>query len=51
LGRIIRRGVSTGAWKLIGFGTEIGFVFAVLALSVSVVSFPMLLDRPIRRPE
>jgi uncharacterized membrane protein len=34
-------------WKLIGFGTGIGFVFAVLALSVSVVSFPMLLDRPI----
>jgi uncharacterized membrane protein len=34
-------------WKLIGFGTTIGFVFAVLALSVSVVSFPMLLDRPI----
>jgi uncharacterized membrane protein len=34
-------------WKLIGFGTAIGFVFAVLALSVSVVSFPMLLDRPI----
>jgi uncharacterized membrane protein len=34
-------------WKLIEFGTGIGFVFAVLALSVSVVSFPMLLDRPI----
>ncbi len=34
-------------WKLIGFGTAIGFVFAVLALSLSVVSFPMLLDRPI----
>ena len=34
-------------WKLIGFGTAIGFVFAVVALSVSVVSFPMLLDRPI----
>jgi hypothetical protein len=34
-------------WKLIGFGTGIGFVFAVLALSLSAVSFPMLLDRPI----
>ncbi|MGO9846701.1 MAG: DUF2189 domain-containing protein [Methylocella sp.] len=33
--------------KLIRFGTGIGFVFAVLALSLSVVSFPMLLDRPI----
>jgi uncharacterized membrane protein len=31
--------------KLIGYGTGIGFVFAVLALSV--VSFQMLLDRPI----
>ena len=38
-------------WKLIGFGTAIGFVFAVLALSVSVVSFPMLLDRPIETGE
>jgi uncharacterized membrane protein len=33
-------------WKLIGFGTGIGFVFAVLALSLSV-SFPMLIDHPI----
>ena len=32
-------------WKLIGFGTAIGFVFAVVALSISVVSFPLLLDR------
>src|SRR5208283_3294179 len=37
--------------KLIGFGTGIGFVFAVLALSLSVVSFPMLLDRPIDAAE
>ena len=32
-------------WKLIGFGTAIGFVFAVVALSISVVSFP-LASRP-----
>ena len=32
---------------MIGFGTAIVFVFAVLALSVSVISLPMLLDRPI----
>ena len=32
-------------WKLIGFGTAIGFIFAVVALSISVVSFPLLLDR------
>jgi uncharacterized membrane protein len=34
-------------WKLIGFGTAIGFVFAVAALSVSAVSFPLLLDRDV----
>lgn len=32
-------------WKLIVFGTAIGFVFAVVVLSISVVSFPLLLDR------
>jgi len=42
-------GTSQG-WKLIGFGTATGFVFAVLALSVSVVSFPMLLDRDVDVP-
>ena len=41
---------TTQGWKLIGFGTAIGFVFAVLALSVSVVSFPMLLDRDVDVP-
>jgi uncharacterized membrane protein len=34
-------------WKLIGFGTALGFFFAVVALSVSVVSFPLLLDRDV----
>jgi uncharacterized membrane protein len=34
-------------WKMIGFGTAIGFVFAVVALSISVVSFPLLLDRDV----
>jgi uncharacterized membrane protein len=37
-------------WKLIGFGTAIGFLFAVVALSASVVSFPMLLDRDVEVP-
>ena len=41
---------TTEGWKLMGFGTAIGFVFAVLALSVSVVSFPMLLDREVDVP-
>ncbi len=34
-------------WKLIVLGTATGFVFAVVALSVSVVSFPLLLDRDV----
>jgi len=37
-------------WKLMGFGTAIGFVFAVVALSISVVSFPLLLDRDVDVP-
>ena len=37
-------------WKLIGFGTAIGFVFAVVSLSISVVSFPLLLDRDVDIP-
>jgi uncharacterized membrane protein len=32
-------------WLLIGLGGFIGFCFAVLALGISVVSFPLLLDR------
>ena len=36
--------------KLIGLGTVIGFVFAVVALSISVVSFPLLLDRDVGVP-
>jgi len=32
-------------WALIVLGSAIGFVFAVMALSISVVSFPLLLER------
>src|SRR3984893_4682883 len=34
-------------WKLIGLGTAIGFVLAVVVLSISVISFPLLLDRDV----
>jgi uncharacterized membrane protein len=34
-------------WTLIVAGNAIGFVFAVAALAVGVVSFPMLVDRPV----
>jgi uncharacterized membrane protein len=33
--------------KLIIFGNAIGFVFAVVAFTISVVSFPLLLDRDV----
>jgi uncharacterized membrane protein len=34
-------------WNLIIFGNAIGFVFAVLVLTVSAVSFPLMLDRDV----
>ena len=33
-------------WRLIVIGNGVGFLFAVLVLTISVVSFPLLLDRP-----
>jgi uncharacterized membrane protein len=32
-------------WVLIGVGIGVGFLFALLVLAISVVSFPLLLDR------
>jgi uncharacterized membrane protein len=41
-----REALTTGAgWTMIGLGCGIGFLFAVGALVISVVSFPLLLDR------
>lgn len=34
-----------GGWAMIGIGIGVGFLFAVLVLAISVVSFPLLLDR------
>jgi uncharacterized membrane protein len=36
-----------GGWALILLGCFIGFCFAVVSFSVSVVAFPLLLDRPV----
>jgi len=36
---------SPHAWELLVFGNLIGFLFALVALTVAVVSFPLLLDR------
>ncbi|WP_035485899.1 DUF2189 domain-containing protein [Geminicoccus roseus] len=39
---------TTGAgWSLIVVGCGVGFLFALLVLTISVVSFPMLLDRDV----
>jgi uncharacterized membrane protein len=35
-------------WTMIVVGFGVGFLFAVVALSISVVSFPLLLDRDVR---
>lgn len=43
-----RQILSTSAgWTLILLGNGIGFIFAVLVLTLSVVSFPLLLDRDV----
>jgi uncharacterized membrane protein len=34
-------------WRLIVVGNGVGFVFAVVVLTISVVSFPLLLDRDV----
>jgi uncharacterized membrane protein len=43
--------LTTGAgWALIGVGFGVGFLFALLVLAISVVSFPLLLDRDVGLP-
>jgi uncharacterized membrane protein len=38
----------TGAgWAMIAIGVGAGFVFAVVAMAISIVSFPLLLDRDV----
>ena len=38
---------TSAGWWMIGVGVGVGFLFAVFALAISVVSFPMLLDRDV----
>jgi uncharacterized membrane protein len=43
--------LTTGAgWAMIILGFSVGFLFAALVLAISIVSFPMLLDRPVSLP-
>jgi uncharacterized membrane protein len=41
---------TPAGWAMILFGFGIGFLFAVAILAISVVSFPMLLDREVSLP-
>jgi uncharacterized membrane protein len=36
---------TTGGWAMIAVGIGVGFLFAALVLAISVVAFPLLLDR------
>jgi uncharacterized membrane protein len=39
---------TSAGWAMIAAGVGVGFLFAVVALALSVVSFPLLLDRDVR---
>ncbi len=48
IGPFLRQVFTTEAgWQLIVYGNVIGFVFALVAFCLSVISFPMLLDRDV----
>lgn len=48
IGGFVRDVLTTRAgWSLIVLGNGIGFLFAVLVLAVSAISFPLLLDRDV----
>jgi uncharacterized membrane protein len=38
---------TAAGWALVAVGVGVGFLFAVLVLAISVVSFPLLLDRDV----
>jgi uncharacterized membrane protein len=38
---------TSGGWTLIVVGCGVGFLFALLAMAISVVSFPLLLDKDV----
>ncbi len=39
--------LTPAGWALIVVGVGVGFLFAVVAMSISIVSFPLLLDRDV----
>jgi len=51
IGAFLRDVLTTGAgWTMIIVGMIVGLAFATLVLSISVVSFPLLLDRRVGLP-
>jgi uncharacterized membrane protein len=38
---------SVAGWTMVVAGVGVGFLFAVFAMAISVVSFPLLLDRDV----
>ncbi|GAB4369727.1 MAG: DUF2189 domain-containing protein [Kiloniellaceae bacterium] len=48
LGSFVERVLTTErGWTMIVVGMGVGFVFAAVVLTISVVSFPLLIDRPV----
>jgi uncharacterized membrane protein len=46
IGSFVRDVFTTGAgWMMIVIGVVVGFLFAVLVLTIGVISFPLMLDR------
>ncbi|TMV03778.1 DUF2189 domain-containing protein [Ruegeria sediminis] len=41
---------TSAGWSMILLGTCVGFIFALVTLAISVVSFPLLLDRKVGVP-
>jgi uncharacterized membrane protein len=39
--------MTNEGWTMIGLGLGVGFLFAVVVLAISVISFPLLLDRQV----
>jgi uncharacterized membrane protein len=39
--------LTPAGWTMIAVGVGVGFLFALLAMSISVVAFPMLIDRDV----
>lgn len=51
LGAFLAAVLTTGAgWEMILVGCAVGFVFAAVVLVISIVSFPMLIDRRVGVP-